>query len=1158
MESSGGDKQNESDECDVNSDNRKREDDTTGQKNVERKMKAEDERETPRRKKTAEKLEISAEGEMKGQMKTLSADDEEVDEEDEKSKASLVDEEEPKEETRSAGKKEEESSSDTTSTSTSDDESETSSEDKTEPSKPTENTTTTTTTTTATAQAETKEEGGRQESKDNKNEDTTDDSDIEDDLVSAINYNTITSLAALKDMLQSSGEDSDGVDSFFQHYFLSHVNRLPSRNQTHSPYPWGRRLSECREEDEYETEEGKNTDSPSADNKKDVAKMSQGEKADSVSSKTSKASSPSSSENSSSERIDEKSMPTSSVSEAKPPSPSSSSTVAVAATTAPVAATPSSSVTSTTTTATTTAATSTSTATSSGRFTTSTVVTSPTSTTKPPLRRRHTTGPGMTFPATDPPTYSTSMTFSRTSPLPSPHLDKRFFDSSLIEMKSQASSSSTLDYDSTEEVWVRRIDFVQERKRRELGSQPLPTIVTEDADNSNHGSQGHRPRADTWGSHSKSIKKSSYGSAPSSGKSTPLPQPAEPSSSSSSGKDSKGGRKASGTRSGSTSRSNSRSNSAERRRSGGAADDTASPTRKPALFDAFRPRSKSDASKRKPSIIANMKSAVQHSLHRGSHGSSSVDVRIEKEHHKESQKEQRDSKDYQGGRPRAGSESSRNPVSKVMDLIRHRSHSALSAEDKRKARAAVQHQAQTAPQSAIRRSSLDPTARRLSLGAPAIPHRASDACLDPVHAAILFRDARGLPVVDPFLEKVSLSDLEEDESQIFVKFFKFHKCYDLIPTSAKLVVFDTHLLVKKAFFALVYNGVRAAPLWDSSRQQFVGMLTITDFIKILQMYYTSPSVTMDELEEHELDTWRKVLKDQVRPLVSIGPDASLYEAIRTLIQNRIHRLPVIDPDTGNVLYILTHKRILRFLFLYIHELPKPSFTNKTLRELRIGTFENIETATEETSIILALKKFVERRVSALPIVDTDGKLVNIYSKFDVINLAAEKTYNNLDVSLREANEHRNEWFEGVQSCKLDETLFTIMERIVRAEVHRLVVIDDDDKVIGIISLSDLLFYLVLRPCGEDGSSNKGSSISLRAQDTALSKAPSSAQSEASLTGDGETEQDAAEGNRSEEAPTTPSPPLSPAASDISEPQSTLVSQTTQEAAWREVTVSGGE
>ena len=59
---------------------------------------------------------------------------------------------------------------------------------------------------------------------------------------------------------------------------------------------------------------------------------------------------------------------------------------------------------------------------------------------------------------------------------------------------------------------------------------------------------------------------------------------------------------------------------------------------------------------------------------------------------------------------------------------------------------------------------------------------------------------------------------ESDEGQIFIKFFRYHKCYDLIPTSAKLVVFDTQLLVKKAFFALVYNGVRAAPLWDSAQQ----------------------------------------------------------------------------------------------------------------------------------------------------------------------------------------------------------------------------------------------------------------------------------------------------------------------------------------------------
>lgn len=49
-------------------------------------------------------------------------------------------------------------------------------------------------------------------------------------------------------------------------------------------------------------------------------------------------------------------------------------------------------------------------------------------------------------------------------------------------------------------------------------------------------------------------------------------------------------------------------------------------------------------------------------------------------------------------------------------------------------------------------------------------------------------------------------------------------------------------------------------------------------------------------------------------------------------------------------------------------------------------------------------------------------------------MAADKTYNDLDVTLKKANEHRNEWFEGVYKCKLDETLYTIMEKIVKAEV----------------------------------------------------------------------------------------------------------------------------
>ncbi|XP_051555247.1 5'-AMP-activated protein kinase subunit gamma-1-like isoform X3 [Myxocyprinus asiaticus] len=323
-------------------------------------------------------------------------------------------------------------------------------------------------------------------------------------------------------------------------------------------------------------------------------------------------------------------------------------------------------------------------------------------------------------------------------------------------------------------------------------------------------------------------------------------------------------------------------------------------------------------------------------------------------------------------------------------------------------------------------------------------------------------------IYEGLLEKLELDDeaAEEPDSDIYMRFMKSQKCYDLIPTSSKLVVFDTTLQVKKAFFALVANGVRAAPLWETKKQTFVGMLTITDFIIILHRYYKSPLVQIYELEEHKIQTWRELyLQETFKPLVSISPDASIFNAVYSLIKNKIHRLPVIDPVTGNALYILTHKRILKFLQLFVCEMPKPAFMRQNLEELGIGTYSNIAFIHPDTPIIKALGIFVERRISALPVVDVAGKVVDIYSKFDVINLAAEKTYNNLDITVTQALLHRSQYFEGVMKCYRHETLETIVDRIVKAEVHRLVVVDDNSSIEGIISLSDILQALVLTPAG---------------------------------------------------------------------------------------------
>ncbi|NP_001368615.1 CBS domain-containing protein [Caenorhabditis elegans] len=435
----------------------------------------------------------------------------------------------------------------------------------------------------------------------------------------------------------------------------------------------------------------------------------------------------------------------------------------------------------------------------------------------------------------------------------------------------------------------------------------------------------------------------------------------------------------------------------------------------------------------------------------------------------------------------------RSPVSQVVDFVRGRnrtyslqlSSSPMCSPQSVAARASASCDGCNGPPPPPQPIGMSPSGRRQTISGRV--HRASftaggtlksfDSGLDlssPTinHTALLIKEASLFSSFDSMSIGTAVPDINaiffDNHDAVYSLFMKAHKCYDLIPTSSKLVVFDTHLPVRKAFYALVYNGVRAAPLWDTDNQRFTGMLTITDFIKILCKHYDKGdnSERIRALEDQQISHWRDQfeLDGTLRPFVYIDPNESLHRAVELLCESKVHRLPVLDRKTGNITYILTHKRIMKFLSLYMRDLPRPSFMSCTPRELGIGAWGDILCCHVDTPIHDALELFLKNRVSALPLIDENGRVVDIYAKFDVISLAAESSYDKLDCTVQEALQHRSEWFEGVQTCLETDSLFQVLEAIVKAEVHRLIVTDQDKKVVGVVSLSDILKNLVLDPC----------------------------------------------------------------------------------------------
>jgi 5'-AMP-activated protein kinase regulatory gamma subunit len=245
------------------------------------------------------------------------------------------------------------------------------------------------------------------------------------------------------------------------------------------------------------------------------------------------------------------------------------------------------------------------------------------------------------------------------------------------------------------------------------------------------------------------------------------------------------------------------------------------------------------------------------------------------------------------------------------------------------------------------------------------------------------------------------------------------------------------------------------------------MLTITDFIKVLTKFSSMGHTagcdhSLSDIETHKISTWRSLFPENNTPLVYISSENTVLQAVELLLKSRVHRLPVMDIVTGNALYILTHKRILKFLHLYMKELPVPSFMNQTLEQLQLGSFKDIKTVHQTTPLLTALHIFLKNRVSALPVLDDKGAVVDIYAKFDAINLAASRTYDNLDITVVEALQYRRATFGGVSYCRKTTTLMRVVSQIVHAEVHRLIITNNEieRRCIGIISLSDILRFFL--------------------------------------------------------------------------------------------------
>lgn len=93
--------------------------------------------------------------------------------------------------------------------------------------------------------------------------------------------------------------------------------------------------------------------------------------------------------------------------------------------------------------------------------------------------------------------------------------------------------------------------------------------------------------------------------------------------------------------------------------------------------------------------------------------------------------------------------------------------------------------------------------------------------------------------------------------------------------------------------------------------------------------------------------------------------------------------------------------------------------------------------------------------------------MNVFEAVDVITLIKGGDYDSLQLTVGEALRKRSDDYPGIYTCSPEDGLDTIFETIRKSRVHRLMVIDNDNCLQGILSLSDILQYILLEGEHED-------------------------------------------------------------------------------------------
>ncbi|KAH1074686.1 hypothetical protein J1N35_027014 [Gossypium stocksii] len=219
------------------------------------------------------------------------------------------------------------------------------------------------------------------------------------------------------------------------------------------------------------------------------------------------------------------------------------------------------------------------------------------------------------------------------------------------------------------------------------------------------------------------------------------------------------------------------------------------------------------------------------------------------------------------------------------------------------------------------------------------------------------------------------------------------------------------------------------------------------------------------------------------PFLALQNSNTFLTMLLLLSKYKMKSVPVLDLGDGKIDNIITQSAVIHMLAectgLHWFE----SWGSKKLSEIGLPTMspEHIITVYEDEPVLQAFKLMRKKRIGGIPVIECGGKkaIGNISLRDVQFLLTAPDIYRdyrsitakNFLIAVRnylEKHEKRSPMLSGMITCKRDETVKELIQKLDSEKIQRVYVTNEDGNLEGVITLRDIISRLVHEPRGYFG------------------------------------------------------------------------------------------